>query len=157
MRARSLTPLLSVVAATVVVGTLLAAPAVAQGGGGGGGGGGRSCGPTTSTGGAGSLGSSFSLKSKYDDDAAGAAVQVGEEFEVNTQVAGQVWTLTFTYNGTTFFTGDVTSTTAGVRQVERALYTGGTSHMAVHAVSQQTGEVVDGSVDDAVAPARCGR
>jgi hypothetical protein len=91
----------------------------------------------------------------YDDNSAGAVV-VGEEFEINTQVAGQVWAVTFTDNGTAFFSGNVTSATTGVREVQMNLYQGGASHMTAHAVNQQTGEVVDGAVNLPVAPSTCG-
>jgi hypothetical protein len=43
----------------------------------------------------------------YDDNSAGAVV-VGVEFEINTNVAGQAWAITFTDNGTVFFSGAVT-------------------------------------------------
>lgn len=143
-------------AAALMAGSLLSVtPAMADGGGGGGGGGGRPCGPGVSAVGTGTQGTPWTLKSMYDDNAAGQVV-VGEEFEINTQVAGQVWAVTFTDNGTAFFTGNVTSTTAGVREVQMNLYHGGTSHMAAHAVNQQTGEVVNGAVDLPVAPVRCG-
>jgi hypothetical protein len=72
-------------------------------------------------------------------------------------VAGQVWAVTFTYNGTTTFSGDVTSTTAGVREALSTAYQGGTSQLAVTAVSQQTGETISASVTDAAAPSRCGQ
>jgi hypothetical protein len=140
-------------ATALALGALMAGPAMAQGGGGGGGGGGgRPCGPSHSTSGQGSLGSGFTLKSMYDDNA--GAVVVGEEFEIAVP-AGQVWTVTFSDNGTVFFSGDVTSDAAGVRVVEMTAYHGGTSHMAAHALSKQSGETVDGAVDLPVAPATC--
>jgi hypothetical protein len=152
MRKRVFASALATAATVLVFGSLSVAPAMADGGGGGGG---RPCGPAATANGTGSQGSPWTLKSMYDDNSAGAVV-VGEEFEINTQVAGQVWAVTFTRNGTAFFNGDVTSTTAGVREVQMTLYTGGTSHMTAHAVNQQTGEVVDGAVDLPVAPAGCG-
>jgi hypothetical protein len=91
----------------------------------------------------------------YDDNSAGAVV-IGEEFEINTNVAGQAWAITFADNGTAFFSGNVTSTGTGVREVQMTLYPGGTSHMTAHAVNQQTGEVVDGGVTLPVAPPGCG-
>jgi hypothetical protein len=136
----------------------LATPAMAKGGGdggGGGGGGGRPCGPSQSTAGNGTLGTAWTLKSMYDDNTAGQVV-IGEEFEINNTPVGQVWTVTYSDNGTPFFTGDFTATATGVRVVEMTLYHGGTSHMAAHAVDQQTGEVIDGSVNLPVAPAACG-
>lgn len=133
--------------AAVLLGVQSGAPAAAQG---------RPCGPPSMTTGTGTLGSPFTLKSMYDDDGPGGIVVVGEEFEINTQAAGQVWTVTFTYNGTVFFNADSTSTAAGIREVHPTPYKGGTSHMTAHAVSKVTGEVVDGFVDLPVAPARCG-
>jgi hypothetical protein len=156
LRKRLFASALATAATVLVFGGLSVAPAMAQGGGGGGGGGGgRPGGPSVSTSGHGTDGTPWTLKSMYDDNSAGAVV-VGEEFEINTQVAGQVWAVTFTDNGTAFFTGNVTSTATGVREVQMNLYHGGTSHMAAHAVNRQTGEVVDGSVDLPVAPAACG-
>ena len=155
MRKRIFASVFATAATALIAGSLSAVPAMAQGGGGGGGGGGRPCGPAQSASGTGTLGTPWTLKSMYDDNTAGAVV-VGEEFEINTQVAGQVWAVTFTDNGTAFFSGNVTSTTAGVRVVEMNLYHGGTSHMTAHAVNKQNGEVVDGAVNLPVAPAACG-
>lgn len=149
---RPLASALAVAAATVVIGTLAATPALARGGAAPDSG--RPCGPTMSTAGSGSHGSPWTLKSKYDDD---AGLQVGEEFEINTNVVGQVWKITFTYNGATFATDNVTSTATGVRDVERASYTGGPSLMAINAVNGTTGETINGSVQDPVIPAACGR
>jgi hypothetical protein len=154
MRKRYVASTLGAAAAVLLFSWLPAAPAMAQGGGGGGGGG-RPCGSASTASGTCSQGSTFTLKSMYDDNAAGAVV-IGEEFEINTQDAGQVWAVTFSDNGTAFFSGNVTSTAAGIREVQMTPYHGGTSHMTAHAVSQQTGEVVDGSVNLPAAPARCG-
>jgi hypothetical protein len=147
--------LVSIPVAAATVLALAAGPAMAKDGVGGSVGGGRPCGAAGLDVGVGTLGSPFTLKSMYDDNAAGAVV-IGEEFEINTQPAGQVWTVTFSYNGTPFFSGNVTSDAAGIRVVEMTPYLGGTSHMAAHAVSQQTGEVVDGAVTLPPAPAACG-
>jgi hypothetical protein len=159
MRKRALTSVLAVTAATVALGALSATPALADHGGGGGGGGrggGRSCGSAVSASGTGSLGSRFTLSSSYDDNDQTGGVIVEEEFQVNTQVANQVWAVTFTYNGTTFLTASVTSTTAGVHEAASTAYTGGTSQLAVTAVNQTTGETVTSSVTDPAAPSRCG-
>jgi hypothetical protein len=153
MRKRLIGPALIAVGAALAVSSLAVSPAMAQGGGGGGGGG-RPCGPPQSTSGHGSLGTPWTLKSMYDDNAAGAVV-IGEEFEINTP-AGQVWTVTYSDNGTAFFSASETAVTGGVRVVEMTLYHGGTSLMAAHAVNQKTGEVIDGSVLLPVAPAACG-
>lgn len=161
MRKRPLTTLLAATAATVAIGALSATPALARGGpgpgGGGGGGGGRPCGATTATSGSGSLGSPFSLSGKYDDnDAQPGVVIVEEEFQVNTQVANQVWNVTFTDNGTTFFSGSVTSTTAGVHASASTTYAGGTSALTVAAVNQTTGETVNSTITAPAAPSACG-
>lgn len=153
MRKLLIGPALIAAAAAVAFSSLAASPAMAKDGGGGGGG--RPCGPSHQTNGTGTLGTGWTLKSMYDDNTAGAVV-IGEEFEINTNVAGQVWAVTFSDNGTSFFTANDTSTAAGVREQEMTLYHGGTSHMAAHAVNQQTGEVIDGSVDLPVAPPACG-
>lgn len=154
MPKRPLTTLLAATVATVAIGALSATPAFARGGGGGG----RSCGATTATSGSGSLGSPFALSAKYDDnDTQPSVVTVEEEFQVNTQVASQVWNVTFTYNGTTFFSGSVTSTSTGVHEAASATYTGGTSTMAVTAVNQTTGETVTSSVTAPAAPSTCGQ
>jgi hypothetical protein len=152
MRKRLTGSAVAVAGAMLVLGSL-ATPAMAKGGGGGGGGG-RPCGPAQNTSGSGTLGSPWTLKSMYDDNTAGQVV-IGEEFEINTP-AGQVWTVTYSDNGTPFFSGNFTATATGVRVQEMTLYHGGTSHMAAHAVDQQTGEVIDGAVDLPVAPAACG-
>src|SRR5689334_6178268 len=77
----------------------------------------RRCGPTSKTDGVGSLGTSWTLKSMHDDDGPGGTFVVGEEFEIATQVANQVWTITFADNGLVFFTADDTSTVTGIREV----------------------------------------
>jgi hypothetical protein len=153
MRKRLTGSAVAVAGAMLALGAL-ATPAMADGGGGGGGGGGRPCGQPVSTNGTGTLGSSWKLKSMYDDNTAGQVV-IGEEFEI-VSPAGQVWTVTYTDNGTPFFSSDVTATATGVRVVEMTLYHGGTSHMAAHAVNKQSGEVIDGAVNLPVAPPACG-
>jgi hypothetical protein len=112
---------------------------------GGGGGGGRPGGPPVTASGTGSLGSSWTLKSMHDDNAAGAQI-VGEEFEINTP-AGQIWTVTFADDGTPFFSANETATSAGVRADSSTANQPGTQDMSVHAVNQTSGEVINGSVE----------
>lgn len=115
----------------------------------------RPCGPPVSTSGTGTLGTPWTMKSMHDDDGPGGTLVEGEEFEINTQVAGQLWTITFADNGTVFFTGDDVSTATGIREVHAAANQPGTQHMTVHAVNHVTGETIDGAVDVPPAP-RCG-
>jgi hypothetical protein len=112
----------------------------------------RPCGPPVTTSGHGTLGTSWNLKSMHDDDGPGGSLVVGEEFEINTQVAGQLWTITFADNGTVFFTGDDVSAATGVREVHAAPNQPGIQHMTVHAVNHDTGEAIDGAVDVPPAP-----
>jgi hypothetical protein len=115
---------------------------------------GRPCGPGVSTSGHGSLGSAWTLKSKHDDDGPGGTQVVGEEFEIKVP-AGQTWDVTFADNGVIFFQGPSISTADGIREQHAAPNQPGTQHMTVHAVSEGTGEVIDGSVDVPPAP-NCG-
>ncbi|MEV6603166.1 hypothetical protein [Kutzneria sp. NPDC051319] len=117
---------------------------------------GRPCGPGVMASGVGSLGTPWTLKSKHDDDGPGGIFVVGEEFEINTRVVGEVWTITFADNGKVFFTGTDVATATGIRELHPTPNQPGvTQHMTVHAVDQATGEVIDGSVDVAPVPA-CG-
>lgn len=138
--------------AALALGALMADPAMAQGGGGGMAGAARACSPPHSITGHGSLGSAFTLRSMYDLSA--GATAAGEEFEIASP-AGEVWTVTFSDNGTVFFSGDVTADSAGVQVVGTTAYHGGALHMVAHAVSEQTGETVDGAVDLPPAPTTC--
>jgi hypothetical protein len=116
----------------------------------------RRCGPTSSASGHGTLGTSWTLKSKHDDDGPGGSFVIGEEFEINTQVVGQVWSITFADNADVFFTADDTSTATGIREVHpNANKPGVIQHMTAHAVNHTTGEVIDGAVDVAPVPG-CG-
>jgi hypothetical protein len=115
----------------------------------------QACLPPPAATGTGTLGTPWVLKAMYDRNAAGSVV-IGVEFEISTAVAGQVWAVTFADNGTAFFSGNVTSTATGLREVLMTPYPGGTSHLTVHAVNQQTGEVIDGAVTLPPAPATCG-
>ncbi|WP_030442051.1 hypothetical protein [Actinoplanes subtropicus] len=123
--------------------------------------GGRPCGPEVSTSGVGTLGSSYTLKSKHDDDGPGGSLVEGEEFEINVP-AGQVWQVTFADNGTVFFDQPSVSgphgtpPKIGVREVHAAPNQPGTQHMTVHAVSQSTGETIDAFVNVPPAP-NCGK
>jgi hypothetical protein len=116
---------------------------------------GRPCGPPVSTSGVGTLGTSFKLKSMHDDDGPGGSLVVGEEFEIFTQVVGQVWTITFADNGLVFFQADDPATPTGIREVHPTPNQPGTQHMTVHAVNHTTAEVIDAFVDVPPAP-RCG-
>ncbi|ADJ42981.1 hypothetical protein AMES_1159 [Amycolatopsis mediterranei S699] len=116
----------------------------------------RRCGPTYEQDGFGSLGTSFTLKSKHDDDGPGGSFVVGEEFEIHTNVSGQVWTITFADNGKVFFTGDDVSTTTGIReQHPTANQPGVTQHMTADALNHTTGETIHGFLDVLPVP-RCG-
>lgn len=107
----------------------------------------RRCGPTYEQDSAGSLGTSFTLKSKHDDDGPGGSFVVGEEFEIHTTVAGQVWSITFADNGKVFFTGDDVSTTTGIReQHATANQPGVTQIMTADALNHATGETIHGSL-----------
>lgn len=117
---------------------------------------GRRCGPTYEQDGSGSLGTSFTLKSKHDDDGPGGSFVVGEEFEIHTHVAGQTWSITFADNGLVFFTGDDVSTTTGIReQHATANQPGVTQHMTAEALNHTTGETIHGFLDVLPVPA-CG-
>jgi hypothetical protein len=139
MRMKSAAALLAASAAAVL--TLAAGPAAFAKDGGGGGG--RPGGPPVTAAGTGSLGSAWTLKSMHDD-AAGAQI-VGEEFEINGN-AGDTWAVTFADNGTTFFTGNEVATSAGITVNSSTANLAGDQTMTAHAVNQQTGEVVNGSV-----------
>jgi hypothetical protein len=110
---------------------------------------GRRCGAPVSTQGVGTKGTAWTLKSMYDDDGpVPGALVVGEEFEINTQGAGQHWAVTFSANGTVFFNNpnDI-STATGIREVHMTSAVHNTlQHMNAHAVRQDTGEVIDGTV-----------
>ncbi|WP_026424720.1 hypothetical protein [Actinokineospora inagensis] len=117
---------------------------------------GRPCGPPSTTDGVGSAGTAFTLKSMYDDD--GPGLVAGEEFEINTEAAGQHWTVTFSDNGVVFFANpDDVSTATGIREVHPNHITRGTvQHMNAHAVRHDTGEVIDATVVLQPVPDRCG-
>jgi hypothetical protein len=147
MHKRFLTSAFAATATVLAVGSLSAVPAMAQGAAGA-----QPCISSAVASGTGTLGSPWALKSMYLG-APGGSVTVVEEFEISAPAAGQVWAVTFAVNGAAFFTGDVTSTTTGVAEVQRTPYHGGPSHVSAHAVNQQTGEVADGAVDLPAAPA----
>ena len=108
---------------------------------------GRPGGPAVTNSGTGTLGSAWKLKSMHDD--ANGAQIVGEEFEIAPVGGGvgQTWTITFADNGVVFFTGTQVATATGIRVVESTANQPGIQHMTAYAVDQDTGEVVDGSVD----------
>lgn len=81
---------------------------------------------------------------------------VGEEFEIATRVPGQVWTVTFADNGSTFFTADDVAPPTGIREVHPNPDHGGSHHMSAHALNHTTGETIDAAVDVPPAPPRCG-
>ncbi|WP_067460332.1 hypothetical protein [Actinomadura macra] len=124
----------------------------------------RPCGRPVMTSGTGSQGTPWTLKSQYDDDGTPPnRLVAGEEFEINTEAAGQRWSVSFTDNGTEFFRNDNDISTAdGIREVHpNPVARGNPNHMAVHAVRKDAAgnviEVIDGAVDLAPPPARCAR
>jgi hypothetical protein len=80
----------------------------------------------------------------HDGNSAGAVV-AGQESEINANAPGRARDIALAINGAAFFTGDVTSTATGGREVPMTLYPGGTPHMTAHAAGEQAGKVVDGS------------
>lgn len=155
MHKRLFASALATAASVLVFGSLSVVPAMAHVRDGSGVVASQACLPPPAATGTGTLGTPWLLKAMYDRNAASAVV-IGVEFEINTAVAGQVWAVTFADNGTAFFSSNVTSTATGVREVLMTPYPGGTSHVTVHAVNQQTGEVIDGAVTLPPAPATCG-
>ncbi|MBT2206862.1 MULTISPECIES: hypothetical protein [Actinomadura] len=124
----------------------------------------RPCGRPVMAAGTGSQGTPWTLKSQYDDDGTPPNQLVaGEEFEIATTAAGQRWSVSFTDNGTEFFRNDNDiSTATGIREVHpNPVARGVSNHMAAHAVRLDAAgnviEVIDGAVDLAPPPARCGR
>ena len=120
---------------------------------------GRPCGPPVSMHGVGTKGTAWTLKAMYDDDGpVPGALVVGEEFEINTQGAGQHWAITFSDNGKVFFTNpDDVSTAAGIREVHMTSAVHNTvQQMNAHAIRRDTGEVIDGTVTLPPAPPQCG-
>ncbi len=116
---------------------------------------GRPCGEPVMTQGTGSQGTGWTLKSMYDDN--GPGLVVGEEFEINTEGAGQHWTVVLSDNGKAFFTNDDdVSTATGINETHPNPAVHHTTEvMTAHAVRHDTGEVIDGSVTLAPAPANC--
>jgi len=149
------------VGAAVVATAVLAGPSAyaSGGGGGGGGGGGRPCGPTHSTSGVGSLGTTWTLKSKYDDDGAKPGVVVGEEFQINTEAAGQVWHVQLADNGFVFFDKVLTSDAAGITAMSNTPDRGQVDQvMTANATRLSDGETISGSVTDpGPPPPACGQ
>jgi hypothetical protein len=116
---------------------------------------GRPYGQPVMTSGVGSQGTGWTLKSMYDDD--GPGLVAGEEFEINTEGAGQVWTVVLSDNGQAFFTNDNDiSTATGINETHpNHVVHHPVEVMGAHAVNHATGEVIDGSVTLQPAPARC--
>jgi hypothetical protein len=104
----------------------------------------------------GTLGSSSTLKSMYDDDGAVPGVVAGEEFEINTEAVGQQWTVQLADNGFVFFNQTLTSDAAGIKAMGMTPAQPGKQVMTAHAVNDGNGEIVDGTVTLDPPPARCG-
>ncbi|GAB3878251.1 hypothetical protein GCM10029964_028660 [Kibdelosporangium lantanae] len=119
---------------------------------------GRRCGPAVKTDGVGTQGTSWKLKSQYDDDGPVTNPLVaGEEFEIAT-AAGQHWLVSFADNGIEFFDNpDDVSVVGGIREVHpNPTRHNQTNRMSVHAKRLDTGETIDGFVDLPFAPPDCG-
>lgn len=150
MRQRTLAVTVAMAALSVATGVVGGGAAMAKG---------RKCGDPVSTSGVGTKGTTWTLKSQYDDDGPMPGhLVVGEEFEINTEAAGQHWSVTFEDNGVVFFTNpDDVSIATGIREVHMNPAVHHTpEHMTAHAVRASDGEVIDGAVDLPPAPARCG-
>jgi hypothetical protein len=118
----------------------------------------RPCGPAVMTSGTGTLGTGWTLKSQYDDDGPNpGGLVAGEEFQINTEGAGQHWTVVLSDNGTAFFTNnDDVSTATGINETHpNPTFHHTNNVMSAHAVRHDTGEVIDGSVTLPPAPAAC--
>jgi hypothetical protein len=115
----------------------------------------RPCGSPVTAAGVGSDGTSWTLKSMYDDN--GPGLVVGEEFEINTEAAGQHWTVVLSDNGKAFFTNnDDISTATGINETHPNPAVHNTTEvMSAHAVRHSDGEVIDATVTLPPAPARC--
>jgi hypothetical protein len=146
MRVRILAVALAASALTLAAGAVAGEAANAKG---------RPCGPPVSTKGVGSAGTSWTLKSMYDDN--GPGLVVGEEFQIETQDAGQHWTVVLSDNGKAFFTNnDDVSTASGINETHANPAVHHTVEvMTAHAVRHDTGEVIDGTVTLPPAPAQC--
>ncbi|MFD2415918.1 hypothetical protein [Amycolatopsis pigmentata] len=146
MRIRVLATVLAAGAALVASGVITGATAEAKG---------RPCGDAVSTQGVGTAGTTWTLKSMYDDN--GPGLVAGEEFQIETHEAGQHWTVVLSDNGVPFFTNnDDVSVASGINETHPNHVRHGTTNvMSAHAVRHETGEVIDGSVSLPVAPAQC--
>jgi hypothetical protein len=105
--------------------------------------------------GMGTKGTTWTLKSMYDDN--GPGLVAGEEFEINTEGAGQHWTVVLSDNGTPFFTNnDDISTPTGINETHPSHTVHHINNvMSAHAERHDTGETIDASVTLPPAPARC--
>jgi hypothetical protein len=120
-------------------------------------GGGRPCGdPVVAPPGNGTLGTGFTLKSMYDDDGPVPGVVVGEEFEINTEAAGQQWTVTLADHGTAFFSGTVVSDPTGINVTKMTPAQPGGQVMTADARNLGNGETIHGSVTLNPPPPTCG-
>lgn len=157
MRIRNRGTAIAVCAAAFATAVLVGPNAYASGGGGGGGG--RPCGPGHSTQGTGSQGTPWTLKSKYDDDGALPGVVVGEEFQINTEAAGQQWHVQLADNGLVFFDKVLTSTAAGITAMSNTPDQGGTDqHMTAVATNLGDAETINAALTvPGPPPAACGQ
>jgi hypothetical protein len=120
--------------ASLIIPTAMAAPAMAKDGHGGGGGGGAA---VTARGGCPGA-DGWKLKAKHDDS------RLEVEFEVDTDVAGQVWNIALTDNGTSIFNGVRTTGIDGIEvEVHSADRVGSD---LIHAVATRGTHVCVGSV-----------
>jgi hypothetical protein len=93
------------------------------------------------------------------DDGAKPGVVVGEEFEVNTGVAGQQWSVQLADNGLVFFNQTVTSTAAGIKAMSQTPDQNNTDQiMTATAVNLGNGEKVNARLDlPGPPPPACGQ
>ena len=115
----------------------------------------RPCGPAVTAQGVGTDGTTWTLKSMYDDN--GPGLVAGEEFQINTEGAGQHWTVVLSDNGQAFFTNnDDVSTATGINETHpNHVLHHTTNVMSAHAVRHEDGEVIDASVTLPPAPPGC--
>ncbi|WP_051386172.1 hypothetical protein [Actinokineospora inagensis] len=108
----------------------------------------RPCTPPQTVAGSGSQGTPFVLRAGYQ-----GVGQVAEEFEINTAVSDQVWTIQFSDNGVVFFSGSQSGSPVVVVKTESVTGTGG-HNLGVRAVNTVTHEVIEGN--DPLPPPGCG-
>jgi len=106
----------------------------------------RPCSPPQTIVGVGSQGTPFALRAGYEVTGTGQIV-VGEEFEINTHVPNQPWTIEFTDNGTVFFSGSETSTGGPIAVVKADPVAGAGKHtLGAHADNTVTGETIGAGI-----------